>query len=201
MYQYYTLQAPRERPTGYALAPDETFRFTARFNRLDCGVWLPGDRAALERLGIRHVVWHRGLYEQSRTPGAWHAWEGLRDAGFHPAVQGGVVWLFEDGADGAAAPVAEPDRGTPVLCDGWEQDALVLDEGALWLYGSGASRIELQAPAPTLVTVFVDGRPLTPRILTGREGVELGLAGEDWHAVVVRGAPGLRFVGTGPRGE
>ncbi|MGH3035961.1 MAG: hypothetical protein ACRDMU_02175 [Gaiellaceae bacterium] len=198
VYQYYTLQAPRERPTGYALAPDEAFRFTARFNRLDCGVWLPGDRAALERLGIRYVLWHGGLYDQSRTPGAWHAWEGLREAGFRPAAQGGVVWLFEDGAGGAVAPVAEPGRGTPVLCDGWENGALVLDEGAVWLYGSGASRLELEAPAPTLVTVFVDGRPLAPRILSGRESVELELSRAGWHAVVVRGSPGLRFVGAGP---
>ena len=198
VYQYYTLQAPRERPTGYALAPDEAFRFTARFNRLDCGVWLPGDRAALERLGIRYLLWHGGLYEQSRTPGAWHAWEGLRDAGLRPAAQGGVVWLFEDGAGGAAAPVAEPERSTPVLCDGWEKDRLVLDEGGLWLYDSGATQLELEAPAPTLVTVFVDGRPLAPRILSGRETIELELSREGWHAVLVRGAPGLRFAGARP---
>ena len=41
VYQYYTQQAPRERPTGYALAPEEVFAFTERFNRLDCGAWLP----------------------------------------------------------------------------------------------------------------------------------------------------------------
>ena len=68
VYQYYTQQAPRERPTGYALAPEEAFEFTDRFNRLDCGAWLPGDREELEQLGIRFIVLHDGLYRQSRLP-------------------------------------------------------------------------------------------------------------------------------------
>ena len=53
VYQYYTLQAQRERPTGYSLAPAEAFEFTDRFNRLDCGAWLPGDR---EELGVSGSV-------------------------------------------------------------------------------------------------------------------------------------------------
>ena len=81
VYQYYTQQAPRERPTGYALAPEEVFEFTARFNRLDCGAWLPGDQEELERLGVRYFVWHGGLYRQSETPGAWYAMGG-------PSAQG-----------------------------------------------------------------------------------------------------------------
>ncbi|MGH3021232.1 MAG: hypothetical protein ACRDNR_13925 [Gaiellaceae bacterium] len=199
VYQYYTLQAPRERPTGYALAPDETFEFTARFNRLDCGVWFPGDRAALERLGIRYVVWHGGLYEQSRTPGASFAWEGLRREGFGAVAGRPPVVLFEPGQDRGPPSLPEPDRTEPLLCDGWEDGELALDEGALWVYGSGRAELELEAAAPTLVTVFADGRPLAPRILAGRESVELELAGDGWHALVVLGAPGLRFVGVGRR--
>jgi hypothetical protein len=200
VYQYYTLQAPRERPMGYALAPDQTFDFTARYNRLDCGAWLPGDRQALARLGIRYVVWHGGLYEQSRTPGASFALEGLRVAGYRPLREGAVVRLFEGGRDGSPPPpVLQPGPGEPLLCDGWEDGELVVDEGALWLYGSGGAALELEAAAPTLVTVFADGRPLAPRILAGREAVELELAGEGWHALVVRGAPGLRLVSVGGR--
>jgi hypothetical protein len=199
VYQYYTLQAPRERPTGYALAPDETFEFTARFNRLDCGVWLPGDRAALERLGIRHLVWHGGLYEQSRTPGASFAWEGLRREGFGAVAGRPPVVLFEPGADSGPPPFPEPDRAEPLLCDGWEDGELALDEGALWLYGSGSAELELEAAAPTLVTVFADGRPLAPRILAARESVQVELAGEGWHALLVRAAPGLRLLRAGGR--
>ena len=197
VYQYYTLQAPRERPTGYALAPDETFEFTARFNRLDCGVWLPGDRAALALLGIRYVAWHGGLYEQSRTPGASFALAGLRTAGYRAVAGGGVVRLFAGGGAGSPPPLRGPAPGEPVLCDGWEDGELALDEGALWLYGSGSAELELEAAAPTLVTAFVDARLLAPRILDGRETVQLDLAGEGWHAIVVRGAPGLRFVDAG----
>jgi hypothetical protein len=197
VYQYYTLQAPRERPTGYALAPEETFEFTARFNRLDCGVWLPGDRAALALLGIQYVVWHGGLYEQSRTPGATFALTGLRSGGYSQMTQDAVVRLFAAGGPRLAPPLRGPGPGEPVLCDGWEDGELVLDEGGVWLYGSGSAELELEAASPTLVTVFVDGRPLRPRVLSGRGNIELELIREGWHALLVRGAPGLRFVGAG----
>ena len=102
VYQYYTLQAQRERPTGYSLAPEEAFEFTDRFNRLDCGAWLPGDREELEELGIRFFVYHGGLYEQSRTPGAWHGWEGLFREGLGIVQGGEVVYLWAEGPGGVA---------------------------------------------------------------------------------------------------
>jgi hypothetical protein len=158
-------------------------------------VWLPGDRAALERLGIRYVVWHGGLYEQSRTPGASFALEGLRPGGYRPVAEDGVVRLFAGKGAGSPSPPAGPAPDEPVLCDGWEDGELALDEGALWLYGSGSAELELEAAAPTLVTVFADGRPQAPRIVAARESVQVELAGEGWHALLVRGAPGLRLVG------
>ena len=36
-----------------------------------------------------------------------------------------------------------------MLCDGWGDGALELDEGALWLYGSGRAELTLEAAAPT----------------------------------------------------
>jgi len=198
VYQYYTLQAPRERPTGYALAPERTFEFTDRFNRLDCGAWLPGDREELERLGIRYLVWHGGLYEQSRTPGAWHAWEGLRREGFGTVAGAPPVFLFRRGGEAPGPPgyLDQPFVFEPLLCDGWEDRELELDEGALWLYGNGRAELELAAAVPTLVRVFADGRPLEPVLTTGRETVTVGadLAEGGWHAFVVRAAPGLRLV-------
>ena len=45
VYDYYQLQAPRERPGGYStLVPREAFDFYFLRNRLSCGVWLPGRR-------------------------------------------------------------------------------------------------------------------------------------------------------------
>jgi hypothetical protein len=197
VYQYYAMQAPRERPTGYALAPEEAFEFTDRFNRLDCGAWLPGDREELERLGIRFYVQHLGLYEQSRTPGAWHAWEGLFREGLGLERGYDVIFLWKEGPDGAPPPptVTEPSRDEPLLCDGWRDGALELDEAALWLYGSGRAELTLEADAPTRVSVFADGRPLVPEPVDGSATVTAELADEGWHAFVVRGAPGLRLAG------
>jgi hypothetical protein len=199
VYLYYTLQAPRERPTGYALAPLETFAFTARFNRLDCGVWLPGDQDALARLGIRYLVFHAGLYRQSATAGAWFSWEGLQRAGYGPAAHGGVLWLFERGASPAPPPVPEPSREEPILCDGWRNGALAQTEGAAWLYGSGRARLELEAAAPTRVVVFADGRRLPARTVVGRVTVGAEVGREGWHALVVRGRSGLRLLSVGLR--
>jgi hypothetical protein len=54
VYLYYSMQAPRERPLGYATAaPPEAFA-TARALARD-----PDDRALLRRLGVRYVVDHR----------------------------------------------------------------------------------------------------------------------------------------------
>jgi hypothetical protein len=196
VYQYYTLQAPRERPTGYALAPEEVFEFTERFNRLECGAWLQGDRAELDRLGIRYLVWHGGLYEQSATPGAWFGWEGLRRSGLGVAGGNRPVLLWDREGSGAAAPegVRPPPRGEPYLCDAWEDGELTLDEGALWLYGAGRAELELESPAPTVVGVWVDGRAVEPELVAGRATIAVDLPNEDWHPVVVRAAPGLRLV-------
>ena len=192
VYDYYTQQAPRERPTGYALAPEEVFEFTERFNRLDCGAWLAGDREELERLGIRYFVWHGGLYRQSETPGAWFGWDGLRGSGYGPAAGAAPVFLWAEGPGSAPLP-DEPSRAEPVLCDGWVDGELELGEGALWLYGEGTAELELDAAAPTEVTVFADGRALAPELVDGRATVSVELSEQGWHAFVVRGAPGLRL--------
>jgi hypothetical protein len=197
VYLYYTLQARRERPTGYSLAPRSTFRFTDRFNRLDCGAWLPGDRDELERLGIRYLVFHRGLYEQARVPGAWFAWRGLQESGYRAIGDAGVVRLF--GPEGGAEedpPVPEPERAEPVLCDGWDGEGrLKGPEGALWVYGDGEARVELAAGRPVDVAVFADGRLVERTRIAGSASAAVPLAGPGWHALVVRSAPGLELRG------
>src|SRR5262245_5196632 len=198
VYQYYTQQAPRERPTGYSLAPEGVYRFAARFNRLDCGAWLPGDLEELERLGIANIVWHGGLYRQSETPGAWHAAESLRGQGLGVAAGAPPVFLWSPGADGSPA-VEEPSRTEPLLCDGWENGVLELSEGALWLYGRGIARLQLDAPSPTEVVVFADGRSLGPRLVDGATTITADLPRVGWHAFVVRGEPGLELLGAGFR--
>jgi hypothetical protein len=196
VYQYYTLQAPRQRPTGYALAPERVFEFTERYNRLECGAWLPEDRSELERLGIRSIVWHGGLYRQSTTPGAWFGWEGLRRGGIGLAGGTSPVFLWEGEGAGPTLPsgAQEPSTVEPFLCDAWEDGELTLDEGALWLYGRGRAELVLEATAPTVVSVFADARALEPELVRGRTTIAVELPTLAWHPFVVRGAPGLRLV-------
>ena len=116
VHLYYTLQAPRERPTGYSLAPRSTFRFTERFNRLDCGAWLPGDREELERLGIRYVVFHRRAVRAGERPGRLARVGGLESGLGSVSTRGGVITLFGRGEadDRAAAARARPLRAAPL---------------------------------------------------------------------------------------
>ena len=195
VYQYYTQQAPRERPTGYALAPEEVYEFTERYNRLDCGAWLQDDRAELERLGVRHVVWHGGLYRQSDTPGAWFGWEGLRRSGSGP-LGAAPVFLWREGLDAAPLP-EEPPRDEPLLCDAWLDGELTLREGALWLYGQGVAELELEALAATLVSVYADARAVEPELVEGRTTIRVELPNDGWHPFVVQAAPGLRLLRAG----
>lgn len=196
VYLYYAVQAPHERPTGYSLAPRPTFAFTERFNRLDCGAWLPGDREALEAIGIRSLLYHRGLYEQGRVPGAWFAWRGLEEAGYHPRARGGVVWLWELGPGSSSEPpVEEPDRSEPLLCDGWSAGRLEQGEGALWVWGADGVRLRLEPERPGRVTVYADGRRALERQLSVAATAEVALEGRGWHALVIRGQSGLRLAG------
>ena len=200
VYQYYTLQAPRERPTGYALAPERAFEFTERYNRLECGAWLQEDWAELEELGIRSIVWHGGLYAQSETPGAWFGWEGLRRGGL--GMRGGeppvFLWERDLPGEGLTEPaVDEPRRTEPLLCDAWEAGRLTLGEGALWLYGRGRAELVLDAEAPTAVTVYADARAVEPVVVDGPTTIAVELPNLGWHPFVVRGARGLRLASAG----
>ena len=114
VYQYYTQQAPRERPTGYALAPEEAFEFTERFNRLDCGAWLPGDREELERLGRPRTSSGTAGSTSSRTRRV----RGSGGKGFAAAGSGSRRASLRSSSGGKPrAPrrsPGEPDRGRAV---------------------------------------------------------------------------------------
>ncbi|HEY7197528.1 MAG TPA: hypothetical protein VH306_10090 [Gaiellaceae bacterium] len=116
VYLYYATQNARERPTGYAVAPPRVQQtFAARFAHLNCGIWRPGDRAALLRLGIRSILLHRGLYDllgESRAiePAA----EGLQRNGFDPVTTGGRITLF--GLGPPLRPIPPTAIRPPVRC-------------------------------------------------------------------------------------
>ena len=58
---------------------------------------------------------------------------------------------------------------------------------------AAVAELTFESDAPTRVSVFADGRPLAPELVDGTATVSVDLDDEDWHAFVVRGAPGLRL--------
>jgi hypothetical protein len=185
VYDYYQLQTARERPGGYStVAPEKALTFYFRHNRLSCGVWLPGDDAALRALGITRILFHRGLYTQGHRAGAWFGWRGLAAAGWGPVAQGGAVTLFAPGAAAAPAPVPEPPRGRPLLCTGWQGRTTLARDATIWLYGSGSLRLRFSARSS--VRLWVDGRPADLR--------NTRVTAPGWHSLLLSSATaGLRL--------
>jgi hypothetical protein len=187
VYDYYQLQAPRERPGGYStLVPRTPFDFYFLRNRLSCGVWLPGDELTLEELGVRFVAYHAGMYVQGDVPGAWFGWQGLLEHGFSPAARGGQVTLFTRSASGGlGAPVPEPDRDEPLFCEGWNEGVMDERQAPFWIHGAGTLRLEVSTIAETPATLWVDGEVADRSRVTGRAELEAELEGDGWHAVVL----------------
>ena len=192
VYDYYELQAPRERPQGYnTLAPRRAYSFAFTYNRIGCGVWEPGDEATFERLGVRSVLLHRGVYQQAGDRSAWFAWRGLEEAGWAPATQGGAVTLFERGSSSTPPPFPEPVRTEPVFCQGWRDGTTTELQAPFWLYGNGPKTITLSVDEPTEVTLSVDGStPFDGQIndtAVAKVDLEPG-----WHAIVLEASrPGV----------
>ena len=100
VYQYYALQAARERPGGYSTVADLVADRTMRALRpLNNGDWGHGRGALVRRLGVRAVLVHAGLFVENReVDGTRAAAErGLRLAGYRLAVRDGPVSLWLSG--------------------------------------------------------------------------------------------------------
>ncbi|MDP8911841.1 MAG: hypothetical protein M3M94_07240 [Actinomycetota bacterium] len=191
VYHYYAMQAPRERPAGYStLAPREADTLMRSLERLNCGDWASATRSRLDRLGVRYVAFHRGLFLRNGVvpDTAWFAWRGLVRHGFRPLARGGAVTLFGPGASNARPPMPEPKRGKVVLCQGWQDDGrtgrtLSADHGALWTYGSRPLRLRV-TPHGRRLRVTVDGRSVYDEQPTSaRLDLTLRLSPARWHAV------------------
>ena len=195
VYDYYELQVPRERPQGYnTLAPRRAYSFAFTYNRIGCGVWEPGDEAMLERLGVRHVLLHRGVYEQAGDRSAWFAWRGLEEAGWAPSAQGGAITLFERGSSSAPPPFPEPSRTEPVFCQGWRDGKMNELQAPLWLYGAERSRLAYASDEPIRLTISVDGEEVADMLVDGDGVATLRLGEGRWHTVVFEASkPGLEL--------
>jgi hypothetical protein len=186
VYDYYALQAPRERLSGYStLAPPQAYEFYFTHNRISCGVWLPGDDAALRTRGVEYVTFHRGMYAQGMVPGAWFGWHALLEHGWAPRARDGAVSLLVRGRSRAQAPVPEPSRDRPVFCEGWRGRTMDERQAPFWIYGSGILSLRLGAPEPTHAGLWVDGRRQQDSEVAEAITLVTELRGERWHSVVL----------------
>jgi len=97
VYLYYDMQVRRERPEGYSTwAPEEADRTARRLRPLNCGDWGVHPRL-VQKLGVRYVAVHGGLYEQPPVrPGCLpRAVQALREHGFRPLASAGPIAVFE----------------------------------------------------------------------------------------------------------
>src|SRR5205085_7395696 len=68
VYQYYDMQALRERPAGYStVAPRAAYDLLRTLLALNCGRLDAEQLATLRRLGVRYVAVHRALYRYRRV--------------------------------------------------------------------------------------------------------------------------------------
>ena len=180
VYLWYDTAAQRERPGGYSTTAPHQAKATAdHLQRLNCGDWSGGMSAELERLGVRSIALHRGLYirNQAVPSAGWFAARGLLAHGWTVQRTAGTVWLFERTSIGFLPKRIEPAHTTPIFCQGWFGDTgsgryMSETHAPFWVYGAGRLRLEFGASSlPRQVTV--DGRH--SRFATKR----------DWHLVTV----------------
>jgi hypothetical protein len=69
VYQYYDMQAPRERPGGYStVAPRAAYDLLKTLLPVNCGRLDGAQLGTLRRLGVRYVAVHRALFRYRRLP-------------------------------------------------------------------------------------------------------------------------------------
>ena len=172
VYLWYDTASRRERPSGYSTtAPRAAKRVSDRLQRLNCGDWSHGTARELDRLGVRAIALHLGLYDRTGTS-PWFAWQSLLAHGWTVQRVAGPVWLFEQRSSDLQTTLPAPNPTVPVFCQGWYADT-----------GNGRYMSETHAP----LWVFGDGRvrlTFAPSTLRPRVTVHGG-TGSGWHLVTV----------------
>jgi hypothetical protein len=97
VYLYYNMQVSRERPGGYStVAPKSADDTARRLRPLNCGDWSVHPHA-LDRLGVRYVAVHHGLFagDVPVEKGCLQpAVRGLLKHGWQPLAAGGDIEMF-----------------------------------------------------------------------------------------------------------
>ncbi len=180
VYLWYDTASQRERPSGYSTtAPKAAKRTADRLQRLNCGDWTGDTAHELDRLGVRAIALHLGLYERSNQArdAAWFARKGLIDHGWAVQRTAGPVWLLEQRRTGVPTTLPAPNPTSPVFCQGWYGDTgngryMSETHAPFWIYGRGTLRLRF-APSPLTPRITVDGDP----------SLEVDKRG--WHLVTV----------------
>jgi hypothetical protein len=143
VYLWYDTSSQRERPSGYATtAPRSAKRTADRLQRLNCGDWSGGTAALLDRLGVRAIAFHLGLYDHVGNDTAWFALHSLNEHGWYLQRNAGSVLLLERKPGAIPILLSAPKPKQPVFCQGWYGDT-----------GSGRYMSETHAP------FWVRGKP------------------------------------------
>jgi hypothetical protein len=139
VYLWYDTSSLRERPSGYSTtAPKAAKRIADRLQRLNCGDWSDGTAAVLDRLGVRAIVLHLGLYNSGEA--ASFAVRSLGDHGWVVTRTAGPVLLFEQRSSGSVPVLQVPNPTFPLFCQGWYGDTgngryMSETHAPLWVYG------------------------------------------------------------------
>lgn len=195
VYQYYDTGARRERPSGYSTtAPVSADATARRLLALNCGDWTTRPGAVLRQLGVREIVFHRGLFvlNPAVPKRTWFAWLGLVQHGYRPWASDGAVTVLDrlhGGVPPPPAPVPEPHRDAIHLCQNWYRNdgdgrAMSASHAAFWVYGARI-RLIMRSLAPLDVRFGVDGRPLFTRRVEPPQEYPLSLGRTGWHLVTL----------------
>jgi hypothetical protein len=183
VYLWYDTVAHVQRPGGYSTTAPKISKATARrLERLNCGDWSGDTAGTLQRLGIRTIAVHLGLFVgNSAVPDRlYFASRGLVQHGWRVSRRTGAVWVYTRGRSAATSPSA-PASDRPAFCQGWYGNTgsgwpMSETHAPFWVHGRG--RVALDFAASTLPRqITVDGRR--------QPGPQLQLGTEGWHVVTV----------------
>src|SRR3954465_3917925 len=152
VYLWYDTSSQRGRPSGYATtAPRSAKRIADRLQRLNCGDWSDSTARLLDRLGVRAIVVHLGLFKQ--TP--WFALRSLAAHGWTVQRRAGAVLIYTRSRAGSVPEfdAYHPDARVSYFCEGWYGDTgdgryMSETHAPFWVFGSGRGGLRFPPSAP-----------------------------------------------------
>ena len=155
VYLWYDTSSQRQRPGGYATtAPRAAKQTYDRLQRLNCGDWTGGTAALLDRLGVRAIALHLGLYDRVGSDAAWFALQSLDEHGWHVQRSAGSVLLLER-KPGSTPLLPAPNPTKPVFCQGWygkTGNGRYMSEthAPFWMHDQRAVTVAQNGPRPRI---------------------------------------------------